>query len=126
MFVDPPKHTHMRNLTRPAFSGRAMAMYRPRIERLFYELVEQVAPRGSMDFQTDFAEILPRMVATELFGIPPSDMPNFEKWAADIVAFFKGDKVDKPAEEILESLGNLISYFKDLRVERTKILVKTY
>lgn len=79
--MDPPQHRQYRNLVSPSFTSRALAPLSRRIQAIVQELLDQVRPKGSMDFIADLAYPLPTTVIAELLGIPTSDRPMFKRWA---------------------------------------------
>ena len=58
LLTDPPKHTRLRKLVSKAFTPRAIAAWRPRIEAVTDELLDRVEKSGEMDLVSDLA--LPR------------------------------------------------------------------
>ena len=59
LLTDPPKHTRLRKLVSKAFTPRAIAAWRPRIEAVTDELLDRVEARGEMDLIADLALPVP-------------------------------------------------------------------
>jgi cytochrome P450 len=76
---DPPDHTRLRSLISIAFTPRLVEQWRPRIQAIIDELLDQVQAKGEMELIEDFAFPLPATVLIELFGIPDEDKPRFRK-----------------------------------------------
>jgi cytochrome P450 len=84
--TDPPQHSQLRGLVARDFTPRAVALLAPRITAIAHELVDQIAPAGSMDVVTDFADALPVIVIAELLGIPAQDRARFKAWSDKLIA----------------------------------------
>ena len=85
-FLDrnPPDHTRLRRVAQPAFSPRAIAGYRPLIERVVDDLLDRAATEGSFDLVRAFAAPLPIAVITDLLGVPDADADRFARHGAVI------------------------------------------
>ena len=84
--VDPPEHTRYRRLVTRAFSARAIAAMRPRVEEIAEELLDEIAqstPGGSMvDLVARYASLLPATVIAEMLGAPVAMRRQFLDWGA--------------------------------------------
>jgi cytochrome P450 len=80
--MNPPDHTRLRRIAQPAFSPKAMAAYRARIERVTGMLLDQAAVTGRFDLMAGLAAPLPIAVITELLGIPDVDAREFAGYGA--------------------------------------------
>jgi len=88
---DPPKHTRLRKLVTKAFTARAIAGLRPRIEALAVELVEAFAARlaagePSVDLIDAVAFPLPMTVICEILGIPDDHRGEFREWTHGVLS----------------------------------------
>ncbi|TMA47540.1 MAG: cytochrome P450 [Deltaproteobacteria bacterium] len=79
---DPPAHTRLRRLVSRAFTPRAIAAIRASIQRIVYQCLDQVAPRGEMDVIADLALPVPSTVICEMLGVPVADRDRFTLWTA--------------------------------------------
>src|SRR5437870_1916813 len=79
---DPPAHTRLRRLVSRAFTPRAIAAIRASIQRIVYQCLDQVAPRGEMDVIADLALPVPSTVICEMLGVPVADSDRFTLWTA--------------------------------------------
>jgi cytochrome P450 len=84
--VDPPEHTRYRKLVTRAFSARAVAALRPRIEEIAGELLDEIArsaPQAPVfDLVESYASLLPATVIAEILGAPVSMRRQFLTWGA--------------------------------------------
>jgi cytochrome P450 len=70
--MDPPGHTRQRALMQKTFTPRMLESFRPTVQRLVDELIDQRLAAGSMDLVADLAYPLPSNVILDLLGIPRS------------------------------------------------------
>jgi cytochrome P450 len=82
-------HVRLRKLVAPAFTARRAAEFRPRIEPIVEELLDDLAKQaaaGSADLLSHVAQPLPMAVMCELVGIPDEDRPRWREYGAAISA----------------------------------------
>ncbi|MFD3591913.1 cytochrome P450 [Nocardia sp. NPDC058640] len=84
LVINPPEHTRMRKPVASAFTPRAIARLRDRVEVVTAELLDAMPAHGSVDLITDFAAKVPIAIIAEMLGFPPADRDRFLDW---------GDKV---------------------------------
>ncbi|MFD6455263.1 cytochrome P450, partial [Nocardia sp. NPDC060220] len=84
LVLDPPEHTRMRKPVASAFTPRAIARLRERVEVVTAELLGAMPANGSVDLITDFAARVPIAIIADMLGFPPADREMFLRW---------GDKV---------------------------------
>ncbi|HXR66995.1 MAG TPA: cytochrome P450, partial [Ktedonobacteraceae bacterium] len=70
--MDPPGHTRQRALMQKTFTPRMLESFRPTVQRLVDEMIDQRLSAGSMDLVADLAYPLPSNVILDLLGIPRS------------------------------------------------------
>jgi cytochrome P450 len=81
--VDPPDHTRYRKLVARAFSARAIASLRERVEEIAEELLDAIAARGgTVDLVAEYASLLPATVISEMLGAPVAMRRQFLEWGA--------------------------------------------
>ncbi|MGH3783380.1 MAG: cytochrome P450 [Pseudonocardiaceae bacterium] len=86
LVTDPPVHTRYRKLVTRAFSVRAIAAIRPRVEEIADELLDEIsrsAPGApTVDLAERYASLLPATVIAEMLGAPVSMRRQFLDWGA--------------------------------------------
>ena len=121
LLTDPPKHTRLRKLVSKAFTPRAIAAWRPRIEAVTDELLDRVEGRGEMDLIADLALPVPATLICEMLGVPVEDRDRFTGWTADATHGLALRRGHAPAELVARveraRLG-LAGYFNALIEER--------
>ena len=97
LLSDPPKHTRLRTLVMKAFSARAAAGRRDRIQMFTDRFLDRVVGRGEMDVMADFATPLPGWTIADTLGIPQDRQEDFTRWARAQVLIYDrlgtGDRV---------------------------------
>ncbi|HZU66663.1 MAG TPA: cytochrome P450 [Ktedonobacteraceae bacterium] len=115
--MDPPGHTRQRTLMMKTFTPRMIESFRPTVQRLVDELIDQKLAEGKMDVVADLAYPLPSNVILDLLGIPRSGRPYIRASAEAINEFvatilFTGPQVwprlAKVFDELKIYLGSLI------------------
>ncbi|MGH3929670.1 MAG: cytochrome P450 [Pseudonocardiaceae bacterium] len=90
LVVDPPEHTRYRKLVTRAFSARAVAALRTRVEDVAEELLDEMAgsiPKpgsggATVDLVARYASLLPATVIAEMLGAPVGMRRQFLDWGA--------------------------------------------
>ncbi len=120
--MDPPGHTRQRTLMMKTFTPRMIESFRPTVQKLVDELIEQRLAAGKMDIVADLAYPLPSKVILDLLGIPRSGRPYIRASAEAINEFvatilFTGPQV---WPRLAQVFTDLTSYLKSLIAERRK------
>ncbi|HET6502781.1 MAG TPA: cytochrome P450 [Amycolatopsis sp.] len=106
--TDPPDHMRLRKLVGRAFTGRAVARLRPRIEAVTDELLDAMAGRAEVDLIAAFAAPLPMTVICELLGIPEGERDRFFEWTRITVTAPHHPRLAEAREEFAAYLVDLI------------------
>ncbi len=71
--MDPPRHVRLRRLVNKGFTPRAVNAMEPHIRGIVKELLDDISPKGSVDFVIEVSSLLPLAVICEMMGVPKSD-----------------------------------------------------
>ena len=112
--LNPPDHTRLRRLVTPAFSPKAVATYRERVEQTVGRLLDQAAAAGQFDLVSQFAAPLPIAVITDLLGVPDANAEEFARYGASIGSALDGIKGLRHAAELQASQAALDKLFNGL------------
>ncbi|MCU1239340.1 MAG: putative cytochrome hydroxylase [Candidatus Acidoferrum typicum] len=82
LFLDPPSHSRIRGLAACAFTPARVSALKDRIQQLADKLLDSVAANSRMDVLSDFAEPLPAIVTSELFGVSTEFALQLKTWSA--------------------------------------------
>ncbi|MCD9873084.1 cytochrome P450 [Streptomyces guryensis] len=107
---DGDEHTRRRNPLTRAFTARRVAALRPFVEKTARELIEALAEREQADLLGEFAYPLSTAVICALLGVDAADQDKVCGWIRD---FAYGD-----GSRVLEGLGGVVQYTKDLVTRR--------
>jgi cytochrome P450 len=113
LFLDAPKHTHLRKLCSTAFTPRRVELLEARIEAIAIRLIDRVAASGQMDVISDFAAPFPSIVFAALLGVPEEDHAQLKAWSADFAEMLGNfqHNVDRIAQ-VLKSTNEMVDYFR--------------
>ncbi|WP_020672073.1 cytochrome P450 [Amycolatopsis nigrescens] len=118
--LDPPEHTRLRTLARPAFSPRKIGGYQPAVERICHDLLDRALAKGEFDLKADFAAPLPIAVISELLGIPDADADRFARYGRILAASLDGISSLKHAIALRDATGEIYRLFERLSEQRAK------
>ncbi len=121
LLTDPPKHTRLRKLVSKAFTPRAIAAWRPRIEAVTDELLDRVEKSGEMDLVADLALPVPATLICEMLGVPVEDRDTFTEWTADAthgLALRRGNAPPELIARVEKARNGLAGYFNQLIAQR--------
>jgi methyl-branched lipid omega-hydroxylase len=68
--MDDPRHARLRKLVSAGFTPRMLRQLEDSVQQVAAEIVDEVAPRGEVDFVTDVAAALPLRIICEMMGVP--------------------------------------------------------
>jgi cytochrome P450 len=113
LFLDAPKHTHLRKLCSTAFTPRRVEVLEGRIEAIANRLIDQVHATGTMDVIGDFAAPFPSIVFAALMGVPEEDHAQLKRWSADFAEMLGNfqHNIDRIAQ-VLRSTAEMVDYFR--------------
>lgn len=83
---DPPRHTALRNLLRPAFQRAAMTDAAPWITEIVDDLLDALPDGGPADLMGELAEPLTSAVIARLIGVPGADADRLAQLSGRIAA----------------------------------------
>ncbi|MGE0734194.1 MAG: cytochrome P450 [Alphaproteobacteria bacterium] len=108
VFVDPPRHTHIRRRLAHAFTPRALKTWEVYVEHAVRELLDEALAKGRMDLITEFAYLLPISVIAKMLGVPREDQALFRRWSAGVTK----PMVPSPAAAVIEEGSGVVEEFK--------------
>jgi len=120
--MDPPGHTRQRTLMMKTFTPRMIESFRPTVQKLVDELIDQRLAEGGMDLVADLAYPLPSNVILDLLSIPRSGRPYIRASSEAINEFvatilFTGPQV---WPRLAGVFADVTAYLKSLMAERRK------
>lgn len=119
VFFDPPGHTRLRRLMNKAFTPRAIAGLRPRIQGIVDDLIDRVAASGAMDAIADFAYPIPASVIMVMLGVPRRDLDAVKRWSDDMALFVGSSRLSPDKYRRAQSgMGEMADYFRAIIAAR--------
>ncbi len=73
LYMDPPQHSQYRRLVNRGFTVRMIEKLEPEIRRLVTRIIDGIAHRGSCEFVSEVAAVLPAQVICTMMGVAPED-----------------------------------------------------
>lgn len=110
-------HTRIRRLLVPAFGSKTIAAMRPQFQAIADELVDSFAPRGRVEFISEFAEPYAARIICLLLGLPEPQWEQVARWAEDLGASFSID-VGNQVPRIEAALEGLTAYVERVVADR--------
>jgi cytochrome P450 len=109
LHTDPPDHTRLRQLVSKAFTGRAVARLRPRIESTVDRLLAELPVGRTVDLIESFALPLPTSVISALLGVPAADQDRFTTWTTPFITSLDPEELRRAEAGTIEYLTALVA-----------------
>lgn len=116
IWLNPPRHTRLRQLLGSVLTPRAVAQYEPQIERRVAELLDPLAGGGDVDLLDELAFPLPVAVIGTMLGVPRDDWPIFRRLVREVTLCVEPSPTaeqlalaDAAARELNDYFGALIA-----------------
>jgi cytochrome P450 len=114
LLMNDPDHTRLRRVATAAFSPKAVATYRTRIEKVVGELLDEAERKGEFDLISTFATPLPVAVISDLLGIPDSDTEALSHNGIILTSAFDGIRSLRHAARVKAARAELVAMFQNL------------
>ncbi|WP_181311742.1 cytochrome P450 [Nocardioides campestrisoli] len=114
--LNGPQHVKLRRILNQFFAPAAVRRMEQMATERCIELIEELAPEGSIDFVAKFAIRYPTDLFLALLGLPVSDGDFFLEWSED---YFNALLAGRPADAA-ESKKKIMDYFDEAVNERRK------
>jgi methyl-branched lipid omega-hydroxylase len=111
--MDDPRHARMRRIVSRGFTPRQLELLRADVEGVATEIVDGIADKGSCDFVTEVAALLPLRVIIDLMGIPRSEEQFIFDRTNVVLGFTDPEYVDD-LENPMAVMGALLQAGQDL------------
>jgi cytochrome P450 len=113
IYFDPPRHTAHRALVSRAFTPRRVADLEPMVHAIARELCDGLATRDEIEFQHEYAALVPSMVAGRLIGVPDELSPEFRRLTECFLEI-------TDAAQFAADAGAIYGMFAELLAERRR------
>ena len=120
IFLDAPRHDHLRQAVMRQFTPQRIAGLRGTIEAIEQELLEAQRSNHQLDLVQAFAYPLPVTIICRLLGVPRTDEPQFSQWSAALVRGLDPAESlsDTERQQQAQSRTAMRAYMRQLIAER--------
>ncbi|MGH9138803.1 MAG: cytochrome P450 [Acidimicrobiales bacterium] len=118
--LDGEEHARQRRLVNRAFTPRAVAAMRERIEDIAHGLLDSFCEHGHVDLVQVYSGPLPFIVMAEALGVPPDDRHRFVHWADEAIA---AANAGDPASSDADFRTYILATIEDRRAQRRDDLI---
>ena len=108
--TNPPEHRRYRALVDGMFDAEGSARWRPYLESVITELLDDFAHVGHVEYVGAFALPLPVRMITRVLGFPDEDIPRLKAWSAAWVLPFAGGLTEDQEVFVAEQVANFHHY----------------
>lgn len=71
--MDDPRHARLRRIVSAGFTPRMLGRLEESVQATATEIIEEIRPKGAVDFVVDVAAALPLRIVCNLMGVPASE-----------------------------------------------------
>ena len=122
VFMDPPEHTHLRQLLNKGFKPSIIKDMHSRIQTIVDDLLNDMSEMSQIDFITQFAYPLPSLIISEILGFPKEGQALLKAWSQKIAVFFIDQtlKYTPQSEAMYGTVNEIREYIGSLLDERRR------
>ena len=113
---DRPVHTDQRKVVHKWFNPKSMEMWRPMVQSVVKDMLDEADQSGRMDVMRDFATPLPLFVIAQMMGFPVQDR-SFIRSMAEKLLFIGRGEADR-MQPLTEGIKELQEYLAPLVEEK--------
>src|SRR5258708_3796067 len=105
-----------------AFTPRAVAGLKPKIQGIVDALIDRVVSRGAMDVIADFAYPIPASVIMVMLGVPRRDLDSVKRWSDDMALFVGSSRLSADKYRRAQSgMRQMAQYFRAVIAARRAV-----
>ncbi len=124
---DRPVHTDQRKVVHKWFNPASMETWRPMVQRVVKDMLDEADQNGRMDVMKDFATPLPLFVIAQMMGMPFEDRKFIRSMAEKLLFIGRGEAdrmqpLTDGIKELMEYLSPLVAQKVDLPVDENDLL----
>ena len=124
---DRPVHTDQRKVVHKWFNPASMETWRPMVQRVVKDMLDEADQNGRMDVMKDFATPLPLFVIAQMMGMPFEDRKFIRSMAEKLLFIGRGEAdrmqpLTDGIKELMEYLSPLVAQKMDLPVDENDLL----
>ncbi len=110
--MEPPRHTQIRSLVQKSFVARQIENFRPRIEALSHQLIDEIQKQPSTNLLESFATPIPITIITEMLGVPTEMSGQLLAWSHAMVRMYQLGHSAQDEENAVNATREFGAYLK--------------
>lgn len=118
--LEPPDHTRIRQVVHEVFTPKHVRQLSDKIAAISSKMVDNIIDKKEFNLITDFAEILPVTVISELLGVPEEDRSKLVPWSKDIIGMFEPEKSKEIEQKAVQAAQDFADYVRYLMAIKAK------
>lgn len=120
LLADDPYHQTVRGFVAPSFKQSQIASYRPRLETMVDDLLDEALQSPEQNFVREFSFPLTTRVICEMIGAPEQDHDMFERWSRPLSRILTPGflMTADEREETRAAMASIIAYLQPLLASR--------
>jgi len=114
LFKNPPDHARLRMLVSRHFTPAKIETFRPNIEKIAHNLLDEIKNKNKIDVISDFAFPFASLVIAKIIGIPDDDKHMFREWALSLIQSIDLTRSRRSIIDGNKTTLKMLAFFKDL------------
>ncbi|MEM6778825.1 MAG: cytochrome P450 [Planctomycetota bacterium] len=117
---EPPSHTRLRGLVQKAFMGKQIEQWRPRIESLCDDLIDEMLQQSdsgemlAFDLLRSYATPIPVRIIAEMLGVPAEIAPQLLRWSGDMIQMYEMIRTPAMEAAAVKASQEFVAYLRRL------------
>jgi cytochrome P450 len=111
--ADPPEHHEYRQILQPFFTPSAIARRGAEVQAQSDRLISTFFDRGSCEFVSEYAAIMPNAIFVSVMGMPPQMLAQFLAWEEQAIH-------GETDEDCLAARGAIMDYLSQFIAEQRR------
>jgi cytochrome P450 len=120
VLMDPPDHTRLRSLLRPAFLPRVIERLRPRVAAIVNTVLDGLADKDEADIVADVGHVVPVSVMAELFGVGVEGAQLFVQQIPPLVRWLELEATPEDLQVTADAVAELTRFLTSVMDERRR------
>ncbi len=118
VLMDPPDHTRLRSLLRPAFSPRVIERLRPRVIAIVNTVLDGLEDADEADIVADVGLVVTVSVMAELFDVGVEGAELFLEQVPRLVRFLEFDPTPEDLQATAEAVAEMTRFLTPIMEKR--------
>jgi len=114
IYMDPPRQTVLRKLVSRVFTARRVAAMEDEISACIDRLIDNIAAKGTCEFQHEYAAVIPSVVVGGMIGLDEKYLAPMRTWTEAFIGLTDNN------EDALNAAVSIYTTFAELLEERRR------